>query len=462
MKKEKTLAKHMNGNPIEMRETEYESLLQNVGNALSRGRQRVASYIGTQTVRTYWEIGKYIVEYEQNGHEKAEYGSDLLNRLSKDMRERYGKGFGRSSIYNMRKLFLTYPKIQTLSGFLTWSHYVELLKIEDPLERSFYEKQAENEQWGVRELKRQRVSLLFQRLALSTDKDSVLKLAQNGQIIEKPEDILKEPFVFEFTGLPQLPTYSEGDLEESLINNLSMFFLELGKGFTYVGNQYRINIAGRTYKIDLVLYNRILKCFVLIDLKKGEVQHEDIGQMNFYLNYCREEMNTEGDTEPIGIVLGTDRDKLVMKYALQNISNQVFVSRYQLYLPDKDELEAEFQRFMYTDSKAGAIEADDEMEGIKLSLLVVSCKQYIPSYNWYFRRSDGCIYGAANTPEGICYDESRLNILESSDDFVLMPECPRMTDGEAAAVVKDWCIKNNIRFIDDMDRIEETYRAIYM
>ena len=192
------------------------------------------------------KIGKYIVEYEQNGHEKAEYGSDLLNRLSKDMRERYGKGFGRSSIYNMRKLFLTYPKIQTLSGFLTWSHYVELLKIEDPLERSFYEKQAENEQWGVRELKRQRGSLLFQRLALSTDKDLVLKLAQNGQIIEKPEDILKEPFVFEFTGLPQLPTYSEGDLEESLINNLSMFFLELGKGFTYVGNQYRINIAGRT------------------------------------------------------------------------------------------------------------------------------------------------------------------------------------------------------------------------
>ena len=279
MKKEKTLAKHMNGNPIEMREMEYESLLQNVGNALSRGRQRVASYIGTQTVRTYWEIGKYIVEYEQNGHEKAEYGSDLLNRLSKDMRERYGKGFGRSSIYNMRKLFLTYPKIQTLSGFLTWSHYVELLKIEDPLERSFY---------------------------------------------EKPEDILKEPFVFEFTGLPQLPTYSEGDLEESLINNLSMFFLELGKGFTYVGNQYRINIAGRTYKIDLVLYNRILKCFVLIDLKKGEVQHEDIGQMNFYLNYCREEMNTEGDTEPIGIVLGTDRDKLVMKYALQDGGLSVF------------------------------------------------------------------------------------------------------------------------------------------
>lgn len=330
-------------------DSEYESLLKNVGDALSRGRQRVASYIGTQTVRTYWEIGQYIVEYEQKGQEKAEYGSDLLNRLSKDMKERYGKGFGRSSVYYMRKLFLTYPKIQTLSGLLSWSHYIELLKIEDPLERSFYEKQAENENWGVRELKRQKDSMLFQRLILSSDKDSVMKLAREGQIIEKPEDILKEPFVFEFTGLPQLPTYNEGDLEKELINNLSMFFLELGKGFTYVGSQYRINIGGRIFKIDLVLYNRILKCFVLIDLKRGEVRHEDIGQMNFYLNYCREEMNTEGDTEPIGIVLGTNRDKLVMKYALQNITNQVFVSRYQLYLPDKAELEAEFLRFMGTD-----------------------------------------------------------------------------------------------------------------
>jgi hypothetical protein len=241
-----------------------------------------------------------------------------------------------------------------------------------------------------------------------------------------------------------------------------MFFLELGKGFTFVGNQYRINIAGRTYKIDLVLYNRILKCFVLIDLKSGEVLHEDIGQMNFYLNYCREEMNTEGDTEPIGIVLGTDRDKLVMKYALQNITNQVFVSRYQLYLPDKDELEVEFRRFMYTNSEDKEVEADAEMLGIKLSILVVNCKQYIPSYNWYFRKSDECIYGTANSPDDICYDENRLNIFESSNDFVLMPECPGMTDEEAAEVIKDWCIRNNIQFIDDMDKIEETYRAIYM
>ena len=356
MKKEKAVDGNRNSLLTTKSDLEYEALLQNVEDALSRGKQRVASFIGTQTARTYWEIGKYIVEYEQKGHEKAEYGSDILNKLSRDMTERYGKGFSRSNVVYMRKLYLTYPKSQTLSDFLTWSHYVELLKIDDPLERSFYERQTENENWGVRELKRQKNSMLFQRLALSTDKDSVMKLAQEGKIIEKPEDILKEPFVFEFTGLPELPTYQEGDLEEALINNLSMFFLELGKGFTYVGNQYRINIGGRSFKIDLVLYNRILKCFVLIDLKRGGVHHEDIGQMNFYLNYCREEMNTEGDTDPIGIVLGTERDRLVMKYALQNITNQLFVSRYQLYLPDKAELEAELQRFMSSEPER------DEME----------------------------------------------------------------------------------------------------
>jgi predicted nuclease of restriction endonuclease-like (RecB) superfamily len=244
------------------------------------------------------------------------------------------------------------PILQTVSAKLTWSHYVELLKIDDPLERSFYEKECETEHWGVRELKRQMKSMLFHRLALSTDKQEVLKLASEGQIIEKPEDIIKEPYVFEFTGLPQLPVYEEGDLEEALVNNLSMFFLELGKGFTYVGRQQKMVIGGRSYKVDLVFYHRILKCFVLIDLKRGEVQHEDIGQMNFYLNYYREEMNTEGDTEPIGIILGAYQDKLVMHYALQNITNQVCVSRYQLYLPNREQLETEFRRVMCSEEEA--------------------------------------------------------------------------------------------------------------
>lgn len=325
---------------------DYNDLLQQIGDELSHGRQRVVLAVNNAMIETYWRIGQHIVEYEQGGNEKAEYGSSLLKQLSADLANLYGSGFSMSNVNKMRKMYVTYPILQTLSAKLTWSHYIELLKIDDPLERSFYEKQAEKEQWGVRELKRQMKSMLFHRMALSSDKDEVLRLASEGRIIERPEDILKEPYVFEFTGLPQLPVYTEGDLEKALVDNLSMFFLELGKGFTYEGRQQKIVISGRTYKVDLVFYHRILKCFVLIDLKRGEVQHEDIGQMNLYLNYYREEMNTEGDTEPIGIILGAYQDKLMMHYALQNISNQVFVSRYQLFLPDREQLEAEFHRFL--------------------------------------------------------------------------------------------------------------------
>ena len=324
----------------------YSDLLHNIGDELERGRKQVVAAVNSAMVETYWHIGQHIVEYEQKGHEKAEYGSQLLTKLSKDLTNLYESGFGLSNINKMRKIYITYPILQTVSAKLTWSHYVELLKIDDPLERSFYEKQAELEQWGVRELKRQMKSMLFHRLALSTDKDEVMRLSKEGKIIERPEDILKEPYIFEFTGLPQLPVYKEGDLEQALVDNLSLFFLELGKGFTYVGRQQKFTIDGRTYKIDLVFYHRILKCFVLIDLKRGEVQHEDIGQMNFYLNYYREEMNTEGDTDPIGIILGASQNKLTLHYALQNISNQVFVSHYQLYLPNREQLEAEFNRFM--------------------------------------------------------------------------------------------------------------------
>lgn len=338
----------VNGDP------DYELLLQSVGEALQKGRNAFVAAANSVMVRSYWEIGQFIIEYEQKGHAKAEYGSDVLNRLSRDLTDRYGKGFGRSNVFYMRKMYLTYPELTLLSDMLSWSHYIELLKLDDDLERSFYVKECETEHWGVRELKRQIKSMLFHRIALSSDKNEVLRLAKEGRVIEKPEDILKEPYVFEFTGLPQLPVYDEGDLEEALVSNLSQFFLELGKGFTYVGRQQKLVIAGRTYKVDLVFYHRILKCFVLVDLKRGEVQHEDIGQMNFYLNYYREEMNTDGDTEPIGIVLGAYQDKLVMQYALQNISNQVFVSRYQLYLPEREQLEAEFRRFMDgSDAKQG-------------------------------------------------------------------------------------------------------------
>jgi hypothetical protein len=324
----------------------YGELIRNIGSLLETGKKQAVSAVNQAMVRTYWEIGKHIVEYEQAGNEKAEYGSETLKRLSRDLTERYGNGFGMSNINKMRKFYSLYPILQTVSAKLSWSHYVELLKIEDFMERSFYLKECEQDNWGVRELRRQMKSMLFQRLALSKDKTEVIRLSTEGQVVEKAEDILKDPYVFEFVGLPELPVYKEGDLENALVNNLSQFLLELGKGFTYVGRQQKINIGGRIYKVDLVFYHRILKCFVLIDLKRGEVQHEDIGQMNLYLNYFREELNTEGDTEPIGIVLGAYEDKLMVKYATQNISNQLFVSRYQLYLPNKEQLEQEVRRFL--------------------------------------------------------------------------------------------------------------------
>ena len=324
----------------------YGQLIRNIGSLLETGKKQAVSAVNQAMVRTYWEIGKHIVEYEQAGNEKAEYGSETLKRLSRDLTERYGNGFGMSNINKMRKFYSLYPILQTVSAKLSWSHYVELLKIEDSMERSFYLKECEQENWGVRELRRQMKSMLFQRLVLSKDKTEVIRLSTAGQVVEKAEDILKDPYVFEFVGLPELPVYKEGDLENALVNNLSQFLLELGKGFTYVGRQQNINIGGRIYKVDLVFYHRILKCFVLIDLKRGEVQHEDIGQMNLYLNYFREELNTEGDTEPIGIVLGAYEDKLMVKYATQNISNQLFVSRYQLYLPNKEQLEQEVRRFL--------------------------------------------------------------------------------------------------------------------
>ena len=337
----------MNNKKLENKEDrQYNSLVTTIGNILQKGKTKFARVVNNVIVHTYWQIGRQIVEFEQKGNIKAEYGSNVLNRLSKDLTIRYGKGFSHSNVVYIRKLYLSYPKSQTLSDQLTWSHYIELLMIENPLERSFYEKECLKNNWGVRELKRQKKSLLFHRLALSTEKNDVLRLAEKGQIIESPEDIIKDPYIFEFTNLPSLPVYKEGDIEEALVNHLSQFLLELGKGFTYVGRQQKILIAGRTYKIDLVFYHRILKCFVLIDLKRGMIQHEDIGQMNFYLNYYKSEMNTEGDTEPIGIVLGSENDKLVMQYALQGITNKLFVSRYQLYLPNKNQLELELQRFL--------------------------------------------------------------------------------------------------------------------
>lgn len=302
--------------------------------------------MNTLLVDTYWQVGRYIVEYEQQGRQRAEYGSNLLNRLSADLTRLYGTGFGKSNLLYIRKFYLTFQKGGTPSHLLTWSHYYEILKLDDPLAISFYAKECERGHWSVRELKRQMRSMLFHRLALSKDKEGVLRLASEGVQMQEPADLLRDPYVLEFAGLPDRLLYKEGDLEDALASNLSQFMLELGRGFAFVGRQYRFSIAGRHYRVDLVFYNVILKCYCLIDLKRGEVQHEDIGQMNFYLNYFRREVCTEGDNEPVGIVLGASADRITMELALDGIPNQLFVSRYQLYLPDRAQLERELMRIM--------------------------------------------------------------------------------------------------------------------
>lgn len=325
---------------------DYQSLLDNIGGTLSDARSKLSREVNSIMVDAYWNIGRYIVEFEQNGNDRAEYGSNLLNRLSQDLTQKHGKGFSKSNLLYIRKFYITFRKGETLSHLLSWSHYFEILKLNDPLEISFYVKECEKQNWSVRELKRQMNSMLFHRLALSKDKDEVLQLAEHGSDVQKPEDIIRDPFVLEFAGLPDVKRYSEGDLEKALVSNLGQFLLELGRGFAFIGQQYRFSIAGRHYYVDLVFYHVILKTYVLIDLKRNEVQHEDIGQMNFYLNYFRNEVCTESDNEPIGIVLGATADRMTMEYAMGGISNQLFVSRYQLYLPDRETLERELRRLL--------------------------------------------------------------------------------------------------------------------
>ncbi|MBN2421833.1 DUF1016 family protein [Candidatus Woesearchaeota archaeon] len=317
----------------------YRDLIENISIILKQGRRQAYRAVNWILVQTYWKIGKRIVEYEQEGKEKAEYGSELLAKLSKDLKIKFGKGFSKSNVYSMRNLYIKYENFQTLSGKLSWSHYVELLSLDDNLQRSFYEKQCIEEKWSVRELKRQINSALFFRVALSKDKKEVLELSKKGLTIEKAKDVIKDPYILEFLKIPEEYKYSEKELEQKIIDNLQMFLLELGKGFTFVSRQFRMTLGNKHFYVDLVFYHRILKCFVLIDLKIGKVNHLDIGQMNMYLNYFKAEENTEQDKDPIGIILSAEKDHIEVKYALGGISNKLFVSKYKLYLPDKKELE---------------------------------------------------------------------------------------------------------------------------
>jgi predicted nuclease of restriction endonuclease-like (RecB) superfamily len=327
----------MENKPVLLDNT-YQNLLNSISDTYTNGRQKAIMAVNTNMVETYWKIGEYIIEFEQGGTVKAKYGKALLENLSKDLLRVHGRGFSLSNLKRMRQFYLRYQISAELPHQLSWTHCVELLKIEDTLERSFYEKQTILENWSTTELIRQKRSSLFLRLAASKDKEGILLLAKQGQKTTKPVDIIRDPCVLEFLKIPQPYHLTETELEKRLIENLQYFLLELGKGFAFIGRQYRISLGNRNHYVDLVFYHRILKCFVLIDLKKEEAGYEDVGQMNMYLEYFEKEENTEGDNPPIGIVLANEKDDLLVEYAMHNISSQLFVNKYQLFLPDKEEL----------------------------------------------------------------------------------------------------------------------------
>jgi len=286
------------------------------------------------------------VNYFQNGSDKAKYGESVLKELSKELRNEFGRGFSVDNLENMRSFYIEYSKSETLSRNLdgspqfelSWSHYLKLMRINNPEERNFYSIEAVNGNWSVRELKRQFDTGLYERLILSKDEEGVKKLNKKGQIIESPEDAIKEPYVLEFLGLEEHSRYSESQLENAIIDKLEHFLLELGKGFTFVARQKRISFDDKHFYIDLVFYNRILKSFVLLDLKIGELKHQDIGQIQMYVNYYDRKVKLDDENSTIGLIMCKSKSDTLIEYTLPEGEKQIFASKYKMVLPSKNEL----------------------------------------------------------------------------------------------------------------------------
>ncbi|KAF5037121.1 putative nuclease YhcG [anaerobic digester metagenome] len=316
-----------------MKITEFENngILGKVIGLLNKARTEIVSNVNKTMVYTYYEIGRIIVEEEQKGKGRAEYGLQLVEELSQKLSKEFGKGFSSTNIKQMRSFYNIYSKGQTASDEfnLSWSHYLKLMRIDDDNERKFYEIEAYKNNWSLRELQRQYDSALYTRIALSRDKEKVLELAEKGLVVEKPKDAIKDPYILEFIGLPEKSIYSESELEQKLIDKLEYFLLELGTGFTFVARQKRISFDEKHFRIDLVFYNRILKCFVLIDLKIGELKHQDIGQMQMYVNFYDREIKLVEENKTIGIILCQNKSEAVVQYTLPENNEQIFASKYQ-------------------------------------------------------------------------------------------------------------------------------------
>lgn len=307
---------------------------------LKIARKNVLQAVNITMAKTYFEIGKLIVEEEQNGKQRAEYGKQIVQELSKKLRKEFGKGFSQRNLEQMRRFYLTYSIPQTVSAEfrLSWSHYLMLMRLDNAEERRFYEIEAAENNWSLRELQRQFDSALYERLALSRDKAGVKELSEKGQVVERANDSLKDPYVLEFLGLPEETKYSETELEQKLIGKLEHFLLELGKGYAFVGRQVRFTFDDKHFRVDLVFYNRLLQCFVLIDLKIGEITHQDLGQMQMYVNYYDRFVKLENENKTIGIILCRKKNDTLVEITLPEDNEQIFASKYQTVLPSKKEL----------------------------------------------------------------------------------------------------------------------------
>lgn len=321
-----------------------DSIYKEIKSILEQARNKVYKVANSTMVEAYWNIGRVIVE-KQGGNNKAEYGTALIKNLSKKMTKEFGKGFTVANLKNMRQFYLIFQKSYALRSELTWTHYRLLMRVENENARNFYIEECIKSNWSTRQLERQITTLFYERLLSSKDKEKVSKeIFKLEPQIKKAEDIIKDPYVLEFLGLPENTNFLEKNLEQALIDHLQKFLLELGRGFSFVARQKRITFDGRHFYIDLVFYNYLLKCFVLIDLKVGDLTHQDLGQMQMYVHYFEEEMMNEGDNPPIGIVLCADKSDSIVKYTLSKNETQVFASKYKAYLPSEEELLSEIRK----------------------------------------------------------------------------------------------------------------------
>ncbi|EKD55900.1 MAG: hypothetical protein ACD_59C00004G0004 [uncultured bacterium] len=324
--------------------TELTPLYKKISSILENARKNAYRAIDNTMVLAYWHIGRLIVENEQKGSFRAEYGKAVIGVLSARLIKKFGRGFDERNLWYMKQFYIYFQNMNALRSELSWTHYRLILRVENEDARNFYVIETVKNNWSTRELDRQISTLLFERIALSKSHKKVKELAVKGQEIRKADDIIKDPYVLEFLDLKKNAALDETTLESALIDKLEEFLLELGRGFSFIARQKRITIDGDHYYIDLVFYNYILKCFFLIDLKMGKLTHQDIGQMDFYVRYFEEEEKIEGDNPAIGLILCADKNDAMVKYTLLKGNKKIFASKYKLYLPSEDELRREILR----------------------------------------------------------------------------------------------------------------------